>query len=118
MKTINYTEFYKQVCKLFGFFVLTARKHGNTLTVKNIDSVELESLLDRLDGKNINVETLDENSEISAAMIKDYIIEFEPVGQDDNFIKSFRCLFSETSMLYSTNIEDETIYILYFDNGI
>lgn len=118
MKTIEYNEFYKQACKLFGFFVLTARKHRNTLTVESIDSGKFESLLDKLDGKTISVETLEENSEISAAMIKDYIIEIEPVGQDDNFIKSFRCLFSETSMLYSANIGDETIYILYFDNGI
>lgn len=118
MKTISYAEFYKQMCKLFGFCVFIATKRGNTLTIQNIDSNELESLLDRLDGKNINVETLDENSEISAAMIKDYIIEFRPVGQDDNFMKSFRCLFAETSVLYSSKIGDETTYILYYDNGI
>lgn len=117
MKAISYGEFYKQMYKLFGFFVLTVRKHGNTLTVESINSHELESLLDKLDGKNISGETLEENSEISAAMIKDYIIEFEPVGQDDNFIKSFRCLFSEASMLYSAKIGDETTYILHYENG-
>ena len=116
MKTIEYNEFYKQMCKLFGFCVFVTIKRGNTLTVNSIDSGELESLLDRLDGKIISVEKLEENSEISAAMIKDYIIEFGPVGQDDNFIKSLRCLFAETSVLYSAKIGDETTYILYYDN--
>ena len=115
MKAINYDEFYKQVCKLFGFCVYSAIKRGNTLTVNCIDSNKLESLLDRLDGKIINMETLDENSEISAAMLKECIKESEPVGQDDNFIKSLRCLFAETSILYSVEIGDETIYILYYE---
>ena len=115
MKTINYNEFYKQVCKLFGFCVYAAIKRGNTLTVNSVDSNELESILDRLDGKTINSETLDENSEISAAMLKECIKESEPVGQDDNFLKSLRCLFAETSVLYSAEIGDETIYILYYE---
>ena len=117
MKTKDYTEFYKQMCKLFGSTTFVAKKHGNTLSVDIISDDELEALLDSFEGKVISMDTLDENSEVSAAMIKDYILEFEPIGQDDKFMKSLRCLFAETSILYSAKIGDETTYILYYENG-
>ena len=116
MKTIDYTEFYKIMGSMFGNTTCVVTDSPNNRMNYSSGEVD-ENLLDQLEGKEITEESLDENSEVAAVMIENFSAEMKPASniQDDDYMTVIRGCFSVNSRLYSAEIGDATVYILYYE---
>lgn len=116
MKTIDYKSFYKNVVTMYGkttCFIMDSDSNRMNYSSGEVCS----NLLDSFEGKEITEETLDENSAVASVMLCNFAAEMQPENNvlDDNYMQIIRDCFSVNSRLYSAEIGDATVYILYYE---
>ena len=101
-KTISQKEFQKAIAHMYGNATCFVYDEPNNRYNCVISGVDDDTVNDFFQTENIEVENLEDNSNVSGVMISEFIAEGAPANnvQDDGFIPAIRKLFGEESKLY------------------
>ena len=101
-KTISQKEFQKAIAHMYGNATCFVYDEPNNRYNFVISEVDDDTVNDFFQTENIEVENLEDNSNVSGVMISEFIAEYASSNniQDDGFIPAIRKLFGEDSRLY------------------
>ena len=116
-KTISQKEFHKAISSMYGNATCFVYDEPNNRYNCVISEVNDDTLDIFFSAESIEVENLEDNSNVSCVMISEFIAEYAPANnvQDDGFIPAIRKLFGEDSMLYTATDENnhKTFMLVY-----
>lgn len=116
-KTISQKEFQKAISSMYGnatCFVYDEPNNRYNCAISEVDDDTVENFFI---AENIEVENLEDNSNVSSIMIGEFIAEYAPANdvQYDGFVPAIRKLFGEDSKLYVATDENnhKTFMLVY-----
>lgn len=116
-KTISQKEFQEAISSMYGNTTCFVYDEPNNRYNCAISGVDDDTVNDFFQAENIEVEDLEDDSNVSGIMISEFIAEYAPANnvQDDGLITTIRKLFGEDSMLYVATDENnhKTFMLVY-----
>ena len=117
-KIISQKEFQKAISSMYGKATCFVYDEPNNRYNCDIPEVNEDTLIDFFTAEKVEVENLEDDSNVASIMISDFIAEYAPANnvQDDGFIPAIRNMFGENSKLYvATNSEGNRTFMLFYE---
>ena len=116
-KTISQKEFQKAISSMYGNSTCFVYDEPNNRYNCVIAEVDDDTVNDFFQTENIEVENLEDDSNVTAIMMSEFIAEYAPANnvQDDGFVPAIRNMFGSNSKLYSAiNSEGNKTFMLVY----